>query len=487
MENNFKKLKNKLRFWAIFKCALFGVALAVIAASAYVIVQKFMTVLPQAITASVIGISTALVSFGIGIAIVRPTEKRLAKIIDERLSLGEKVQTMVAFRNDTSVMANIQREDTEEILSAADKNKLRSSRWWVSLIPSLLAATLAVTAFVLPVKTPDPITPPGTDIQNDVWELTEWHIMRMRTLIEKVEKSEMVDDGKSRVVDILEALITSLEDVKSNSQMKTIVIDAMIRIDGVTDGINTFTSVVRAMRQSSNTSVFGFSETIGIPSDPITESKYQALRVSFKKENATSELTFFAKDLMNSLNGTGISRDDALYIAIKDYSDALEAFSDSIDKLTEDEYSSGLTKIFEASAEKISLALTEQNQNRVTSDSTNRELMEIFDVEWAELPEELRNPNDEEAGTFDGSYDDTNKDEELVGNGGGLGGGDVLYGSNDAVYDPDRGEKVVYGEIIDKYDGKKTTELDERSFSDELREWIDDYFSDLYYNDKNND
>jgi predicted transcriptional regulator len=73
---------------------------------------------------------------------------------------------------------------------------------------------------------------------------------------------------------------------------------------------------------------------------------------------------------------------------------------------------------------------------------------------------------------------------EVIG-GGGKGSGEVIYGSDDAIYYPKDETHVKYGDVIDEYNGQKVTDMEERPLSDEIKAFIDKYFSDLYYKDKN--
>ncbi len=488
MERNFQRLKSKLRASAIVRCAIVALAIGAAAGAGFVIVRKTMTVTPEIVPSLIIAAAVAAVTFAAAMLIVRPTEKRLAKCLDERLALGEKVQTMVAFRSDGSAMAQTQRADTERILGDVKGRDIRRIKPWIAVVAVALAAALAVlAAIIVPVREIPPVGPSQEELEKDLWTLEEWQIVRMRSLIQRVKDSEMVDEGKTRVVSALEELLTTLEPIKSKAQMKQEVIGAMVKIDAVTDDINTFTAVIRGLRASSNERVAAFSEAIGVPSDPIIESKYQELKAGFAKENFKTDFANFARDLAVSVGSITVAdNEDSLYSALKDFSLEVDAFNADYDAaITEQELASRLTELFEGAAETLSAALDEQNANRSVSDSTNRELMDIFGIEWSELPDELKKPDDEEAGSENGDYDDNDDNDDLKSDSGGLGGGEVLYGSNDAIYDNDEQKHLSYGEVIDKYDGKKTTELDERGFTDDIVEWIDDYFADLYYNEDN--
>ncbi|MBR5616150.1 MAG: hypothetical protein IKW66_04955, partial [Clostridia bacterium] len=169
--------------------------------------------------------------------------------------------------------------------------------------------------------------------------------------------------------------------------------------------------------------------------------------------------------------------------ALGEFSASLTAFAKTVDEFSEEENATALTRTFESAAEKMSLALSWQGINRTTTDTVNNELMSIFGIAWNELPDELKYPDNEEASTEDNEYEE--KEDEIYGEDGGKGSGEVIYGSDDAIYYPKDETHVKYGDVIDEYNGQKVTDMQERPLSDELKSFIDKYFSDLYYKDKN--
>ena len=312
--------------------------------------------------------------------------------------------------------------------------------------------------------------------------MTEWHITAVRALIEEVKSSETVEEGKTGVVETLERLLVELEPVKTKNWMKQTVIASMVKIDGVIDNINTYTALIRSMRNSSSTKIKELADAIGSPADPIVESKYQALKAGLAKEDLAEVAGNLAYALTVAVDAAKVPATDALYLALKEFSGSLIAFAEATSTLSADEATEGLTRVFETAAESISLALNQQHINRTTGDSTNNELMSIFGILWSELPDELKYPDDEEAGTTDDEYKE--QEDEII-NAGGKGDGEVIYGSNDAIYYPADETHVRYGDVIDEYNSQKAAALEGRPLSDELKEFIDEYFADLYYKDKN--
>lgn len=482
MGKGFSELKKSLQCAAWIKCALFGVALGILSAAAYAILQKLLAVSPSLLYALAIGGAVALVASLAALLVVRPTEKRIAKTLDRRLGLNEKVQTMVAFRDAQGTLVELQREDTDRVLREATQKQVRSKRAWMHAILPVISLAVLTVSILLPVSAlPEPPAPPAQDGQEaEVWALTEWHVTAVRALIDDVKASDMVEAGKTDTVAALETLLVDLKPVNTVSKMKETVIATLVRVDAITDGINTYTAIFKALDASASAPVKAFNVAIGKPSAPIEESKYQEFKLRFGGETLAEDAATFGAVLGLLIDPIAVSHEDALWISLSELSDAMIAFSAEVPTLG-DAAAETLSALLDTSVEGISAALGQQNVNRTVANDTNTTLMNIFGVAWNELPDSLKYPDDAEAGTEDGNYEE--KEDEVITDGG-LGSGEVIYGSDDAVYDRDKGSHVVYGDVIDTYDGIKTSELENRPLSDAVKDYIDKYFADLYHKDE---
>lgn len=482
MSRNFEKIKKKIRLATIIKFVLFGIALGLASAAALVIAQKLAGLTPGVVMAALVGGAVAVAAILLSLLVKYPTEKRIAKRLDDRLSMNEKVQTMVEFRGAEGEMLEIQRENTEQILSATPKKKLRDRRAWVQVILPVLSFAIVALAILLPVRIESSAPVGDGPGEEDIWALTEWHVTAVRVLIEEVKASEMQEPGKDSVVEYLEKMLVDLEYVTSKSQMKRVVMDCMVRVNEVTNGINTYTALVRALRGAGNAKVNEFADAIGTPADPIIESKYQALKASFSPDSLGADVKQLGTALNGALATVSVPEEDALYVALASFSEQLIAFAQTAEEMETEEAAGTLTRVFEAAAEQMGLAMQQQGINRQTTDDVVEGLMAIFGIEWSELPDELRYSDDDEAATEDNEYEET--EDEILGSGG-KGSGEVIYGSDDAIYYPKDEAHVKYGDVIDEYNGQKVTEMQERPLTDEQKEFIDKYFADLYYKDKN--
>ncbi len=93
-----------------------------------------------------------------------PSTKRLAKKLDKRYSLEEKVQTMVEYSAKQGAIVQLQREDTDRALATLPKPK----RSFLSLLKigamPLLAAVMLTVSLVIPNKeiAQEPVAPPAS-------------------------------------------------------------------------------------------------------------------------------------------------------------------------------------------------------------------------------------------------------------------------------------------------------------------------------------
>jgi hypothetical protein len=220
MSINFNKLKAKIRLGTIVRFLVLGLALGALAAAGIAIAQKLAAISPDLLLCVGAGVGVAVIVIVIALLFAFPTEKRIAKRLDDQLSLNEKVQTMVAFRDEQGMMLEMQREDTESLLGEVTSKRLRRKHAWLGAVLPVLAVVVLLTAFVMPVRTESATPGDDNESENEAWELSEWHITAVRALIDMVKASEMVEDGKGEVVHTLEELISDLAYVDTKTQMK---------------------------------------------------------------------------------------------------------------------------------------------------------------------------------------------------------------------------------------------------------------------------
>ena len=117
MGTGFKKFKNKIILDSIWKSLAIGISLGLFVMAVPYTVIKFVPIDFKLwvfyIVGAVVMLAGSLVAYFV---FFRVSDIIVAKKLDKKLCLGEKVQTMVENRSRQGVMLEIQREDTERIL-----------------------------------------------------------------------------------------------------------------------------------------------------------------------------------------------------------------------------------------------------------------------------------------------------------------------------------------------------------------------------------
>jgi hypothetical protein len=179
--------------------------------------------------------------------------------------------------------------------------------------------------------------------------------------------------------------------------------------------------------------------------------------------------------LLASVSET-VAEDDRLYAALHTLAGDLHALEGQLESYTRDWAQTQLDEIFADSVSTVNAAIFVQYTNQSVKDMSVTRLMEIFNISEDELPEEektqLPDSGDKE--------EDNEKNEEEKGDQGGLGEGNVLYGSDDVIFDPVKNEHVKYGDVINEYFAAVSEKIINGQIPDTLEQFISDYFKTLY-------
>lgn len=463
----FNKFRKKMLIEALLKSALISYSIGAICFAVPYLIMYFMKIdfgLTNTMILLISCISGASILFGLLLLILYPTKIKAARRLDKELALNQKVQTMIEFKDSDTQMAKLQRIDAQNILQNTNLKKL-SMRFGVFLFV-LLGLSVVLTAGVVvaaayeePVIDEPGYTPPAYDLDN-------WTVRALLDLIEVVDKSQIDSELKTPVVYNLTVLLTSLEDVEYVTEMEELVLevidDTELRLNLINSNNEVFTElkgsdtpIVRDLVTQINalnvTNVNNCIENfyIYLCGDPSTTTQaISDLDASFrylieksklqKEEKLTKALLKFATELSNSNNADDVST------VINNNKDAI-----------------------------VDIIKT-QTENKRIIEYTVTQLRIIFGLNETE-PDE--NPGD---GTSNPTINPVeppklNPDEVQ----GGYGSGDVLFGSDDVIFDIEKGS-VEYGEVIAKYYGDLIGMFNDGTIPEEYRELFDKYFDSLF-------
>jgi hypothetical protein len=405
----------------------------------------------------------AAVAFLVASILLLPTQKRVAKRIDRHLSLGEKVQTMVAFSKDPSEMAALQRADTERILSETPKRRVKGACTWLFVLLPVIACMALGGTVLVPAKEP----PAPLPVIESNFYMTPWQEQALKDLIEKVKTSDMEEMPKEGTVKQLQSLLIKLRSIRKEPAMREAVISAIEGIHRAVSEHNTYDTLAEALFQSPSDAVQDLGGAI---------NSLQALLVGEWINSAGSTLTSdpaaaatLSGGITHALSLSRVELSNELYAA-------LDTFAENLSAVTAATSAEEINALLSGSEETINAALVLQATNEEVEDDTIYTLLSIFGIKASDVPEHVFNDPDDPRGEDD--YE-PNDDLDHI-NSGGLGSGNMIFGSNDTVYDPSREAYVTYGEVIDEYFARITEMLVDGELTPEMEEALSDYFAFLF-------
>lgn len=465
--NNFNKFKKKMLIEAIIKSVVISYSIGAICFAVPYLIFFFAKIeftKTLILLISCLGGATILCAFSI--LILYPTKIKAAKRLDKELKLNQKVQTMVEFSDSDTDMAKIQREDTLNILGNTELKKF-SMRFGVFFFVLLALMVIFTTSVVVTatIEEEDPSNGGGGYVEPS-YDLDDWTTRALLDLIEVVDKSSIDVELKTPVVQNLRTLLSKLEEVTLEVEMKSLVLqviaDTTLRLDLVNSNNEVFTElkgsdapIVRELVTQINalnvTNVNNCIENfyVYLCGDESTISQ------------AISDLDSGFKSLINN---SKLNKDEKLTKAL------LKFASD----LSNSKGKDGVRKAIDDNLESIVNIIKVQTENYRIIDYTIEQLKIIFGLN--EIVDE------ENSGTSDNNPTINPVEPPKLNPGelqGGYGTGDVLFGSDDIIFDIEKGV-VEYGEVIAKYYGQLVGMFNDGTIPEEYKELFDKYFDGLF-------
>lgn len=495
MLKSFDNLKRKSLFAALIKSLAVGICCALLAVGVQALVIKLAALKIAWYYYLAVGAVFAAVGFCAAFLCVRPTDKRLAKKLDDEYALKEKVQTMVEFYDKEGDLLRLQRDDTDVALKTLHPKKFSFRKIWRYFVLGAVSVAVIVTAIVVPSR----YKPPFDD---DAYELSSIDEAVLLQLITDVKGFAVSDTVKEEAVAELEALLDEARKADKWSSVRAIAKTAASDIDDAVIAANSYREV--ALRLNTNKALndvklsllnalawYKTGNKISA-ADTVTELTAQS------QSKLREELSVFTEEFVNgfetltsgreiydklaeflepfneSMAPTGDTdslQNDTYYLALSDFSTQLGIVYDEYDSRSVD----GLREIISSAAEDYVTAsvgeLYYQVNNRIADEYICNVLSGIFKVGLS--PKELTLPGmtDEDASGGD--------DPEHSGS---IGDETSKVGSDDEIFDPEAMLHVKYGTVIDDYYAAIYAMInDENSgLSEEMKNYLIKYFQILY-------
>ena len=483
MSGTFFKIKRKYLLNAVIISVAIALSVGLLAVGATMLGVKLAEVEFNPVLYLPIGLGSAIVVGAPLILFLIPTDKRLAKKLDENLALNEKVQTMIEFAGDDSSMAAIQRADTEKRLISVPFNTFNLKKWWAYVIAVVLSCAVFCTAFFIPGKEEAPVVPPT----EEVFVPTDFQLKQLELLIEYVEEdADFVEVARQAVLVELEVLheMVKSEEEYTKGEMDTAVLAAITDIHAAVDGVNSYKKIASTMLLSADENVLTIAKTLGSLSIFTVGDGFIKVGESYSDKTGQDlydGLIVFASYFDIALTGNGVDSSDALLVALKEFPNQVRATAEIIkEDETEEVKQNRISNLFSSNENAVGRILDQisiQNDNRDERDIVVEELLDIFGLTEDDLPTAIKDKLEEEN---QAKYPEDKEDDKL--GDGGMGSGETIYGSNDAVFDPETATHVKYGEIINQW--YEEGRLNDGTVPEELKQLYLEYIS---YLDGNKD
>ena len=462
MSKSFRKFKRKVRAQAISSALLLGLGAGIISGAAVMLVSKLTGGEFNALYYALFGGAGVLIALVLYFLFM-PSDRRLAKRLDIVYSLDEKVATMIELKDDQGMFAALQREDADVKLGEKPARMLKSKPLIAGLLVFFIAVGSFVGAWVVPVRAD------GGEAPIDEFD-KQWLITAIGELITTVETSYIDETLRSNVLTELRSLLAFVEGSQLLSEMKAEAIKTVINTNEALKKANSASAIGTVLNESSDSEISELGKALSELSGSSSKKALEALGQKISKAEA-ADASLTADIINSSLERSGVRTDDALYMLFKSLTAAVKSDHRSAD----DE--------FESAAKTLSSAVIVQNVNRATMNIVINKLCSLFGITEDDIKEvdpeadvEIRDPSLPEENPDDSEIEEPEGD---MGSGG-LGTGEIIYGSNDLVFDPYTGTYRPYGEIINDYFVKANEQITDGKTSDEITDAVEEYFDILF-------
>lgn len=471
MKESFNKFKKKILFEALIKSILISFAFALMVYCVPKLIVYFGKLNEgeffELILLLIVG-AIFQITFGILFLIMFPRKLKVAKRLDKELDLNQKVQTMIEFENEDTPIVNLQREDTLKILSNTSIKKLSMKFSVFFFILIVLACALGVTVVAVEVYEEPPIIEPGPD--EPKYDLDNWTVRALLDLIEVVETSNVEKELKDPVVNNLKKLIESLETVTLESEMKKIVTeviaDALLRLDL----INSNNEVYNEIKGSSSSLVKELAVQINALNVTNVNNCIENIYVYLCGNTSTTSgaLLEFDNDFRVIIVNSKLNKEERLTKTLLEMAKELKSLEG------ESNLSELISQTITKHKENILTILRLQAENKSIIEYTVSQLEMIFGLKEITQGDE----DDEKNNASQVNPTDPPKVNEGD-HQGGYGSGEVLFGSDDTIFDIEEGT-VKYGDVIAKYYGELVGMFNDGTLPEEYKELFNKYFDGLF-------
>ena len=480
MSDEFKRFSRRIQLEYLIKAIIVSLSLGLISAGLPLLILKLLKIEIAAWIYVIIGLGVFILAM-IGFYLFKPNESKIARRIDRELKLNEKVMTMVEYQNEDGFMLDIQRDDANNRLKDLPTKSLRLHFSFLYPVILIIALAISITSIALPVGA---IEKPKEEEEDKDYDEDSYTIQRLKELIEYVKESNCNKEYKLRSVKSLEDLIPLIEKATVESEMKAAVEGTISKLKDDLIPSNSHKIIYNeALVKNKDANGIFFASLI----NELKPERIDTLITTIKNEleanlaNGIATLTTARIDFKDKLETSTLKDSygtDELYLAIVGFGRACGLGAQGLNDGSL-ELKDALLGI-DLAQEELKKAMAMQECNNKTAEYLELELRVLFDL----IIDEEDTPSTEPS-LPDMSEPDDSTDTHKGDNEGGFGDGDILYGSDDVIYDPEFGY-VKYGEILEKYRALIEKDVVEGALTPEMIEFYREYYRNLTQKEENN-
>ena len=444
MQGGFVKFKKKQARITLINSLIWAVAAAMIAVGALLLISKLAEISIHIAFYVTIPVCVFAIVAGACYLFIRKKDKQIAKRLDEELLIQDRVQRMVEFQNSQTDMIRLQREDTQARLQSIELSQFRWKGLWSCLIALACAVAIFVTGMLIPkrVKDENNTPPPPPTIE---FEITDDQKTRLATLIKNIRESKAENNVKATILNELESLLISLDDIDTASVLYQKVSDVIVVIDDYVEEYNTYKRVYDPLRASEEQTVQIFAIGIGLNNLPATRDALDTMLQNPEKDNvvALTAIGDFVTELSARFAEVRERAEDSLMVALTTLLQDLQGVAQldpaiySYDKVFEN-FNTAMNNNVKA----LATALEQQSTNRSVASEAIRSLISIFKLPADAIP-------DWGGRALEGLEGLEEKPEDDMPPGGGIIIDGIQYPSNEEVFDYYTKVICEYGKVFE--------------------------------------
>jgi len=168
-----------------------------------------------------IGLTSAILVFLLGYFIFKPNDKKIAKRLDKKFDLKNRVQTMIELKDKDGIIVELQKEDTEEKLKEIPLKNLKFKAPFTLLFIFLIGLGTTICATTIKEKEPQ------VEPDDKEYTVTELQILKLRELQKQIKGSnideQLIIQFNAQIDDLISTLSEGIKESLLESKVRSVV------------------------------------------------------------------------------------------------------------------------------------------------------------------------------------------------------------------------------------------------------------------------